>query len=253
VEINRRAFMSLAAAAAVGRAAGAAALETGHGIRFKAIVFDGFAVFNPGSVEALVESRFPGRGRALMEAWRSRQFEYQWLRALGGQYADFRKTTEDSLKFASVQLRLEMPDDTLQELLRVYKRPDAWPDVGGSLSALRSAGLRLAILSNMNHAMLVDGLERSALTGSFDAVISTDAIRSFKPDPRAYNLPVEALKLSREEILFVPFAGWDVAGARWFGYPTFWMNRSGAPLEYLGVKPDAVGADMKDLQAFVLG
>ena len=64
---------------------------------------------------------------------------------------------------------------------------------------------------------------------------------------------MEALKLSREEILFVPFAGWDVAGARWFGYPTFWMNRSRAPLEYLGVKPDAVGADMIDLQTFVLG
>ena len=210
-------------------------------------------MFNPGSIDALVESRFPGHGRALIETWRSRQFEYQWLRALGGRYADFRKATEDSLKFAAVQLRLEMPDDTLQELLAAYRRLEVWPDVPGSLAALRSAGLRLAILSNMNHAMLDDGLERSALTGFFDAVISTDAIMSFKPDPRAYNMAVNALKLSREEILFVPFAGWDVAGAIWFGYPTFWLNRLKAPLEYLGVKPDGVGADLMDLQTFVLG
>jgi 2-haloacid dehalogenase len=51
----------------------------------------------------------------------------------------------------------------------------------------------------------------------------------------------------------VPFAGWDVAGARWFGYPTFWVNRSRAPLEYLGVTPDGVGTNLMDLQTFVLG
>ena len=127
MEINRRAFMSLAAAAAAGHATGAAGLETNHETRFKAVVFDGFAVFDPGSIDALVESRFPGHGRAIVETWRSRKFEYQWLRALGGRYADFRKTTEDSLKFAAVQLRLEMPDDTLQELLGAYRRLDAWP------------------------------------------------------------------------------------------------------------------------------
>ena len=41
---------------------------------------------------------------------------------------------------------------------------------------------------------------------------------------------VDAFGLPREEILFVAFAGWDVAGARWFGgsaYPTFWV---GTPL-----------------------
>ena len=218
--------MSLAAAAAVGHATSAAGLETSHPTRFKAIAFDGFAVFNPGSIDALVEARFPGHGRALIEAWRSRQFEYQWLRALGGRYADFRKATEDSLKFAAVQLRLEMPDDTLQELLAAYRRLEVWPDVPGSLAALRRAGLRLAILSNMTHAMLTRDSSDRHSPSFFDAVISTDAIRSFKPDPRAYNMAMNALKLSREEILFVPFAGWDVAGARWFGYPTFWLNRS---------------------------
>ncbi|XYH99740.1 hypothetical protein ACMHYB_08245 [Sorangium sp. So ce1128] len=50
---------------------------------------------------------------------------------------------------------------------------------------------------------------------------------------------------------FVPFAGWDAAGARWFGYPTFWVNRLGLPAEELGVTADAAGASLADLIEFV--
>jgi 2-haloacid dehalogenase len=54
-------------------------------------------------------------------------------------------------------------------------------------------------------------------TRIFHHVISTDRIRSFKPDPRAYQLGFDVLGLRKEAILFVAFAGWDVAGSKWFG------------------------------------
>ena len=47
------------------------------------------------------------------------------------------------------------------------------------------------------------------------------------------------------------FAGWDVAGARWFGYPTFWVNRVDLPVEELAVAPDRAGRDLADLVRFV--
>jgi 2-haloacid dehalogenase len=62
---------------------------------------------------------------------------------------------------------------------------------------------------------------------------------------------IEALNLPREEILFVAFAGWDAAGAKSFGYPTFWVNRLGLPPEELDVLPDATGTNLNDLLAFV--
>ena len=40
---------------------------------------------------------------------------------------------------------------------------------------------------------------------------------TFKPDPRVDLLGVDALKVNREEILFVAFAGWDTAVAKLFG------------------------------------
>ena len=127
------------------------------------------------------------------------------------------------------------------------------PDVPDSINALRNAGLRLAFLSNMTVAVLREGLKRARIEDRFEGVLSTDQIRSYKPDPLAYRMAMDDLLLSREEILFVAFASWDVAGAKWFGYPTYWLNRQASPAEALGVEADASGHDLNSLVQFVLG
>jgi 2-haloacid dehalogenase len=202
-------------------------------------------------VFALAETLFPGKGTELGNAWRTRQFEYQWLRALGGQYADFSRTTEDALVFAARQLQLDLTPDKRAQLMAAYAKLTAWPDVAPALHALKDGGIRLALLSNMTAAMLEAGIENAGLDGLFEHVLSTDRIRTYKPDPRAYRMGVDALKLPREEIVFAAFAGWDVAGAKWFGYPTVWVNRAGSPAEELGVVPDAAGRDLGTLVRFV--
>jgi 2-haloacid dehalogenase len=63
---------------------------------------------------------------------------------------------------------------------------------------------------------------------------------------------VDAFKLKKEEIAFAAFAGWDAAGAKWFGYPTFWVNRLNAPVEELGAMPDGIGSGLGDLAKFAL-
>jgi 2-haloacid dehalogenase len=99
---------------------------------------------------------------------------------------------------------------------------------------------------------MLDGcLRASALANVFDEVISTDDAKTYKPDPRAYQLACDRLKLKREEILFVAFAGWDAAGAKMFGLPTFWVNRIDQPPEELGVTADGVGKTLTDLVAYL--
>jgi 2-haloacid dehalogenase len=43
----------------------------------------------------------------------------------------------------------------------------------------------------------------------------------------------------------------DAAGAKSFGLNTFWVNQVNAPLEELGVKPDAIGRTLLDLARYV--
>lgn len=75
--------------------------------------------------------------------------------------------------------------------------------------------------------------------------------RTYKPDPRAYQLGTDTLDLGREEIVFTVFEGWDVAGAKWFGYPTFRANRADLAVEELGISADGTGHGLKPSPQFI--
>ena len=100
--------------------------------------------------------------------------------------------------------------------------------------------------------MLQANAENAGLTGLFDALVSTDTNRTYKPDRRAYQLGMERLHLAKHDILFAAFGGWDAAGAKAFGYPTVWVNRSNQPAEELGIRPDHISSDLSGLLEFVL-
>ena len=252
MSLDRRAFVKLAAVgAAAGLLPSIAWAAAGAASGFKAVVFDAFPIFDPRPVFALGEQLFPGRGAELANVWRTRQFEYQWLRALSGHYADFWQATDEALVFSAEMLKLDLTADKRRQLMDAYLGLNAWPDVAPALQLLGSQGLRLAILSNATPAILNAGIRNAKLEGLFEQVLSTDAIKTYKPDPRAYQMAIDALSLRREEILFVAFGGWDAAGAKSFGFTTYWANRLNLPVERLGASPDAISPDLRNLAAFV--
>jgi len=249
---NRREFLSLApGGVATSLLAAKASAEVRPKTEIKAIAFDAFPIFDPRPVFARAEELFPGRGADLSNAWRTRQFEYAWLRTLSHRYADFWEVTQDSLIYAAKSLKLDLSAAQRDRLMEAYLEIRAWPDALPALKTLQAAGVRLAFLSNFTSKMLAEGIRNAGMEGMFEHLLSADRAHAHKPDPRAYRLGVEAFKLKREEILFAAFAGWDVAGAKWFGYPTFWVNRLKQPGEELGVTPDAVGSDLEALVRFV--
>lgn len=245
--VTRRKFVTLAATTLAAPGAFAATRP------FKAIAFDGFPIIDSRPVFAKVEELFPAQGRALNEAWRTRLFEYTWLRTLGGRYEDFWHVAEQSLVFAARALHVDLAADQRDAVMQTWLTLKAWPDVAQALKELKAAGIRMAFLSNLTAPMMDAVVKNAGLEGFFEPHLSTDRVKAFKPDPRAYQMGLDAFKLPKEEIAFAAFAGWDVTGAKWFGYPTFWVNRAKAPLEELDAMPDGVGTDMSDLVKFVLG
>jgi 2-haloacid dehalogenase len=250
--LNRREFVNL-----VGVGAAAIALSTEpvmaavSGAKIQAIAFDGLAVFDVRPVAALSEEIFPGRGAEMSAQWRTRQFEYTWLRTLGRQYANFWQVTEEALAFSCKSLKLELTRADSDRLMQSYMELKAWPDALAVLKGMKTSGLRMAFLSNFTTAMLDRAVKNSGLEGIFDDHLSTDRVMAFKPDTEAYRMAIRSFGLRKEEIAFAAFAGWDAAGAKWFGYPTFWVNRGQAVQEELGAIPDGVGKDLNDLAAFV--
>jgi 2-haloacid dehalogenase len=250
--IDRREFLQLAGAVTLAASLGTLPARASTQTTVKAVLFDAFPIFDARPVAALAEKLFPGKGAELMTLWRSRQFEYQWLRVLSGSYADFWNVTEDSLAFACTSLKLELGSDARSQLMHAWLTLKAWPEVPAALRTLKQHGIQLAFLSNMTRHMLDANIASAGLEGVFDAVLSSDQVHSYKPDTRAYQLGLDTLKLKREQVLFAAFAGWDAAGAKTFGYPTFWVNRLQAPAEELGVVPDATGKDLSELVRYVM-
>jgi 2-haloacid dehalogenase len=251
MHLNRRQFTVLAAAGAAATTARAEFHHKADRPKFRAVAFDGFPIIDVRPVFARAEEIFPGKGAELSNAWRTRQFEYTWLRTIGGRYADFWRVSEEALTFAARSVKVELSGEQRDRLMQTYLELKAWPDALPAITRLREAGIRMAFLSNLTPGMLDAVVKNSALDGFFEDHLSTDNVRVYKPDPLAYRMAVDAFGFKKEEIVFAAYAGWDAAGAKWFGYPTFWVNRAGAAVEELEIAPDGSGTVLADLATFV--
>ena len=251
--VDRRSFLSTAATAlaAIALQETAAAQTQVSTTTIKAVAFDAFAIFDPRSVYRKVEELFPGQGATVSERWRTRQFEYTWLRNSMRDYADFWHVTQDALNYAAEESGITLSSEERTVLMAAYSALKPWPDAAAAVRKLRDRGLRLAVLSNMTPAMMQACLKASGLGEAFELALSTDRVGVFKPDPAAYQIGLDGFRLRRNQIAFAAFGGWDAAGAKRFGYPTFWVNRLGVPAEKLGSSADANCSDLSALPDFI--
>ena len=201
-------------------------------------VFDAYGTLF--DVHSVVEAGrvITGDPVALSTMWRQKQLEYTWLRALMGTYADFWVVTEAALRYTIRRLGLTASEAQVRRLMEAYLSLACFPEVKAALRPL--AGRPRAVLSNGAPSMLAAAVTASGLTALLEHVISVDRVKTYKPSPLVYALGPETLGVSAGELLFVSSNGWDVAGAKAFGYQVAWCNRTGAPEEELGVRPDLV-------------
>ena len=221
----------------------------------RALVFDAYGtLFNVHSVMTTCEALFPGKGRELSQLWRAKQLEYSWLRSLMGRYVDFNQVTRESLQFACQSLALTYSDTVLAELNQAYRTLALFDDTFPTLQQLRRQhpAVKLALLSNGAAEMLNAVVAYNKLDDMLDAVLSVDEVGIFKPDPRVYQLSCDRLGVDRDQIGFVSSNGWDAAGAKSFGFTTFWINRTTAPVDALGVTPDRVLNSLAELPALLV-
>ena len=219
--------------------------------KIRLIAFDAFPIFDPRPIFKTVKMEFPNKGDEVIRIWKEKQFSYTWLRVAGKQYKDFWRVTEDALIYATTSLGLPLKEKSRKKIMNAYLNLKPWPDVISALSKLNKMGIKLTFLSNFTEQMLQSNIENSGISKFFSRTISTNKKRTFKPDPRAYGLALTEFNVTKNEVLFVPFAAWDAAGSKWFGYRTFWANRAGFKSENLSDPADKVGRDLNDLLKYV--
>jgi 2-haloacid dehalogenase len=205
----------------------------------KALVFDAYGtLFDVHSVLGRCEEVFPGHGSDLTTLWRSKQLQYTWLRSLMGKYEDFWQITRDGLVFACRSLGLDASKEQIDHLMQAYLSVSPFPEVADAMDGL--SHVPCSILSNGTPMMLENAVQSAGLEGRFEHILSVDEVRIYKPSPLVYQLAETHLGIHRGEIGFVSSNCWDVAGAKAFGLPSYWLNRENAPLETLEFQPDGI-------------
>jgi 2-haloacid dehalogenase len=206
-------------------------------MNLRALVFDAYGtLFDVHSVARRCDSFWPGQGALLSQAWRAKQLEYAWLRSLMRRYRPFSEVTRDALAWACDSLGLPLDEHKSAALMAEYLALSPYPDAREALEKLNPA--KRAILSNGSPDMLEPLVRHSGL--KFDAVLSVDEAKIFKPAPEVYELAVRRLAVKKEEIGFVSSNCWDALGAKSFGFTVFWINRFNVPLDRLGFQVDEV-------------
>ena len=218
----------------------------------RAIIFDAYGtLFDVYSIGALAERLFPGKGSALAELWRDKQIQYSQLRTLCSTYKPFWEVTQDALVFSCRKLGLDLDLEAQNTMMGQYAKLQPFPENLAVLRQLKATGMKLAILSNGNPEMLAAVVQNAQMEDLFSHVISVETVKKFKTAPEAYQLGTDLLGMPARDIVFVSSNGWDVCGASWYGYTTFWVNRADAPMEELGVTPHGQGRLLSDLPAFI--
>ncbi|MFZ5779780.1 MAG: haloacid dehalogenase type II [Pseudomonadota bacterium] len=209
-------------------------------------VFDAYGtLFDFNSAVARHRDAIGPKADALSELWRSKQIQYTWLRNGMGAYDKFWQVTGEALDHC-LAVHAITDAGVGETLLGAYLALDPFPEVPAMLGALKSAGLRCAILSNGNPEMLEPMVAGSGLAPQFEAVLSVDAVRVFKPDPRVYRLVEARLGVPPSRVCFLSSNCWDAHGAAHFGFRTVWVNRAGAPDDKL---PGKLAGQIRDLSA----
>lgn len=165
---------------------------------------------------------------------------------LTGRHAPFSIVTRDALQYCLEAFGVQLPAHEEEGLLGAWFQPQAFGDAKELLESLEGDGRW--ILANGDPAMLSAGVDETGFDGCLDGCVSVDRVQRYKPHPDTYRLTAEVANAARDEVIFVSFNGWDVAGVARLGFRTIWVNRADAALDRLGVEPWRAVSSLAELK-----
>jgi 2-haloacid dehalogenase len=180
-------------------------------------------------------------------SWFGQLLQSAMVATITGRYTDFGTVGRAALEMTAARLGVELSDEDRDAVVGGMTRLPAHPEVPGALRRLGEGGLRLAALTNSTERVATAQLEHARLIGSFEAVLSADAVRRLKPAPEPYRMAADRLGVDPWEVLLVAAHAWDVAGALAAGCQAAFVARPGKVLDPLADPPELVVADLDEL------
>ena len=206
----------------------------------KVCIFDAYGtLFDVNAACSELSIEVGEKWEELATLWRLRQVEYTWLRNSMNEYIDFWEITENALEYAMEVMNIE--NKILKnELLDLYLKLEAYPEVENILTKLKERGFKTGILSNGSDKMLESAVKNAQIENLLDEVLSVERCNVFKPSSKVYDLVKDTYKVKNNQVAFFSSNAWDMHAAANYGFKTIWVNRFNGKLERLPGKPEAI-------------
>ncbi|KAG5979115.1 hypothetical protein E4U55_005550 [Claviceps digitariae] len=166
------------------------------------------------------------------------QLEFTWRSNSMGTYRSFDDLTRYSFRHAAAEAKLPLSEDHEERIMDAYNGLDAFADVHSGLAMVsQTPEIDPYIFSNGTTHMVEASLKtskslaESPVVFSASNLVSVDALKVFKPDPKTYLhlTKMAGLESSPERVYLVSSNPFDAMGAVAAGLKSIWVSREGAP------------------------
>lgn len=207
-------------------------------------------LIDPLGIATTLRSYVGDAAPAFARAWREKQLEYLFRRALMRDYLEFPACTRHALVFTDARLQTGLTAEAVEALMAKYLELPAYPDAVEALGLLRTQGRRSFAFSNGHPADLHRLLGSAGLADQLDGIVSVHPVASYKPDPAVYAHFLERTGSAARDTWLVSGNPFDVLGAQHCGWNTAWVRRDAtAVFDPWGVEPTVTIADLRELAA----
>ena len=115
-----------------------------------------------------------------------------------------------------------VPAEDRERVWRSWHRLDCWPDFAEGFARLKTRYVCISF-TILSLALMIDVSRRNGI--AWDAVISCEMLRVYKPRPEAYRAAAGLLQANPADILMVACHNFDLDAARGEGFRTAFVRR----------------------------
>lgn len=191
--------------------------------------------------------------RNARKTWFAQMLQIAMTMTIAGGYRDFSQVADGALKMTAAALGKPISPAARRAILEQIATLPAHADVAPGLDELRSAGFRLAALTNSTAKVAHRQLTGAGIAGNFEQILSIDSIQRYKPAGETYQWAARQLNVRPSNVLLVAAHGWDIAGAMAAGCRAAFLKRPGTSLDPLQPKPEIVASTMHALAVRLRG
>ena len=140
-----------------------------------------------------------------------------------GPYRRYREILETCMRRMAARLAVSLDEQQAQAFVKTLRDWPAFPDSVDALARLKRR-YKLAVISNIDDDLFA--YSSNLLGNPFDAVITAQQAKSYKPSATNFKLALERIGEPAEKILHCAQSLYhDVAPAKALGFGTVWVDR----------------------------